>query len=67
MAESEAINVVELIKEATELKSKGNEEFKKGKMLIKHTAGKNSMTEACTLYAKVSSETCPIFHCFKIL
>ncbi len=44
-----------LLKEAIDLKEKGNTEFKKGKLFIKHTAGKNSLTEACTCYAKVSS------------
>ncbi len=45
----------ELLLEAIELKEKGNKEFKTAKMLIKHTAGKNGMTEACTLYAKVET------------
>ena len=41
-----------LLLEAESLKNKGNIEFQKGRVLAKHTAGKNLISDACLLYAE---------------
>lgn len=42
----------ELLSEAESCKDRGNVEFYKGKVLAKHTAGKNLLRDACILYAE---------------
>lgn len=40
------------LSEAERLKNRGNIEFQKGRVLAKHTAGKNLISDACLLYAE---------------
>lgn len=40
------------LSEAESLKERGNVEFQKGRVLAKHTAGKNLISDACLLYAE---------------
>ena len=40
------------LSEAESLKDRGNIEFQKGRVLAKHTAGKNLISDACLLYAE---------------
>ena len=40
------------LSEAESLKNRGNIEFQKGRVLAKHTAGKNLISDACLLYAE---------------
>lgn len=40
------------LSEAESLKDRGNVEFQKGRVLAKHTAGKNLISDACLLYAE---------------
>lgn len=41
-----------LLEEVERLKNKGNVEFHKGRTLVKHTAGKNLLSNACMLYVE---------------
>lgn len=48
----DADGVSSLLDQAESCKNSGNGEFHKGKVLVKHTAGKNSLANACVLYAE---------------
>ncbi|CAM9997345.1 unnamed protein product, partial [Choristocarpus tenellus] len=45
-------NAKSMFGEAEVLKERGNKEFLKGKALVKHTAGKNFLSDACLCYAE---------------
>lgn len=46
------VTLHDLLSEAESRKDRGNVEFYKGKVLAKHTAGKNFLRDACILYAE---------------
>lgn len=50
--ESDGQKAASLLEEVERLKNKGNVEFHKGRALVKHTAGKNLLSDACMLYVK---------------
>ncbi|CAM9409243.1 unnamed protein product [Ectocarpus sp. 4 AP-2014] len=51
-AEEEPATTHALLAEAESCKGRGNLNFHKGKVLAKHTAGKNFLRDACVLYAE---------------
>ncbi|CAN0381799.1 unnamed protein product, partial [Ectocarpus sp. 12 AP-2014] len=51
-AEEEPATTHALLAEAESCKDRGNVDFHKGKVLAKHTAGKNFLRDACVLYAE---------------
>lgn len=51
-APTTVVSLEALVSEAESCKSRGNVEFYKGKALVKHTAGKNLLRDACILYAE---------------
>ncbi|CAM9259934.1 unnamed protein product [Ectocarpus fasciculatus] len=50
--EQEPATTHALLAEAESCKDRGNVDFHKGKVLAKHTAGKNFLRDACVLYAE---------------
>lgn len=50
--ESDEQKAAALLEEVERLKNKGNVEFHKGRTLVKHTAGKNLLSNACMFYVE---------------